>query len=115
MGSAATDGDLFGFSTSNMKGLRQRPAPTAVAAMQPLRSRRPGSTRSYAATASRMTTVPAWWDELTAFTAPATTPGAMTILRETARILTGCKPCDAQAGDDDEAGPRHEAATAAGS
>jgi uncharacterized membrane protein len=44
VGSAATDGDLFGFSTSNMKGLRQRPAPTAVAAMQPLRSRRPGST-----------------------------------------------------------------------
>jgi uncharacterized membrane protein len=46
VGSAATDGDLFGFSIFNMKGPRQRPAPTAVAAMQPLHSRRPGSTVS---------------------------------------------------------------------
>jgi uncharacterized membrane protein len=45
VGSGATDGDLFGFSIFNMKGPRQRPAPTAaVAAMQPLHSRRPGST-----------------------------------------------------------------------
>jgi hypothetical protein len=44
----------------------------------------------YAASAARrLGTAPAWWDELTAFTVGRYHPGgAMTILRETARILT---------------------------
>jgi hypothetical protein len=68
VGSAATDGVLFGFHPQH-----GGPSPTAradrrcgdaTAALSPTRI-----DRSYAATASRMTTVPAWWDELTAFTA----------------------------------------------
>ena len=45
--------------------------------------------RYAAAAAARMTTVPAWWDELTAFAAARHHPGgAVSILRETIRLLT---------------------------
>jgi hypothetical protein len=48
-----------------------------------------GPFRYAAAAAARLPTVPPWWDELTAFAAARYHPsGTVTILRETARLLT---------------------------
>jgi hypothetical protein len=76
VGSAATDGDLFGFLYLQHEGhsptaRADRRCGDATAALSPTRI-----DRSYAATASQMTTVPAWWDELTAFTAARYHPEA---------------------------------------
>jgi hypothetical protein len=96
VGSAATDGVLFGFSTLNMKGLRQQPAPTALRRCnrcaladpdRPFLRRHCKPDDHRAGLVGRAHRV---------HRRPLPHRGAMTILRETARILTGEPTASAQ-------------------